>query len=188
MLTHTDDRAIDGALYVGELAALCASSQSGDRASLVAAARDVVRDSEVLAAIDCAVSAAEEPLAGAVERLGNSGFVIHSVGICTYAFLHFGNDPLSGIEACIRAGGDTDTHAAIVGGWLGALHGAASLPKPLVQKIHDGPFGPSHLKALASAVVDGAGPPRWSWPHALVRNLALYPVVLAHGFARLVPW
>lgn len=58
----------------------------------------------------------------------------------------------------------------------------------LVRNIHDGPFGPTHLERLATAVVEGALPPRWSWPHALLRNLALFPVVLAHGFARLVPW
>lgn len=102
--------------------------------------------------------------------------------------LRFGDDPMSGIEGCIRAGGDTDSHAAIVGGWLGALHGASALPMPLVRRIQDGPFGPSHLERLAAALVDGAPPPSWSWPHALLRNLALHPVVLAHGFARLVPW
>lgn len=188
MLTHTDDRAVDGALYVGELSALCASSDPGDRATLVTAARGVVRDAQVLAAIDLAVSIAEEPLATAVERLGNTGFVVHSVGICTYCFLRFGVDPLKGIEACIRAGGDTDSHAAIVGGWLGALHGVQALPMPLVRRIHDGPFGPTHLEGLATAVVEGTPPPFLSWPYALLRNLALYPVVLAHGFARLVPW
>ncbi len=95
---------------------------------------------------------------------------------------------MSGIEAAIRAGGDTDSHAAIVGGWLGALHGATALPMRLIRRIHDGPFGPTHLEELATSVVEGAPTPAWSWPYALLRNLALYPVILAHGFARLLPW
>lgn len=188
MLTHTDQRAVEGALYVGELSALCASSEIGDRAALVSAARGVVRDPEILGAIDAAVSVSGEPLAPAVGRLGNSGFVIHTVGLCTYVFLRFGHDTIDGIDACIRAGGDTDSHAAIVGGWLGALHGAASLPLALVRRIQDGPFGPTHLERLAAAVLAGAPPPRWSWAYAFLRNLVLYPVVLAHGFSRLLPW
>ncbi|MDH5490883.1 MAG: ADP-ribosylglycohydrolase family protein [Myxococcales bacterium] len=188
MLTHTDERAIDGALYVAELASLCATSEPGERESLVLAARGVVRDRQVLAAIDGAIGVADEPLGTAVAHLGNTGFVIHSVGICTYCFVRFGDDPMSGIEGCITAGGDTDSHAAIVGGWLGALHGASSLPMPLIRRIQDGPFGPTHLERLAVALVEGAPLPGWSWPYALLRNLALYPVVLAHGFARLVPW
>jgi ADP-ribosylglycohydrolase len=39
--------------------------------------------------------------------------------------------------------------------------------------------------ALATAI--GAAPPRWSWAGAMARNLALYPVILAHGFCRLLP-
>ena len=187
-LTHTDERAVDGALYVAELAALCARSDGRDRAKLVAAASDVAGDPEVRAAIDDALATVAQPLASAAERLGTSGFVVHSVGICTYCFLRFGDDLVSGIEGSIRAGGDTDTHAAIVGGWLGALHGTTAVPRSLVPRIHDGPFGPSHLEQLASAFARGTPAPPWSWTRALLRNLALFPVVLAHGFARLVPW
>jgi len=32
-----------------------------------------------------------------------------------------------------------------------------------------------------------ASAPDYSWPLALARNLALYPVILGHGFRRLVP-
>ena len=187
-VTHTDERAVEGALYVSELSALCASPEARTRAALVSAAREVVRDPAILDAIDTAVRSAREPLDDAAAQLGTTGFIFHTVGLCTYVFLRFGEDPMSGIDACIRAGGDTDSHAAIVGGWLGALHGAAALPLPLVRRIQDGPFGPTHLERLAAAVVAGGPPPRWSWMYALARNLMLYPVILAHGFARLVPW
>jgi hypothetical protein len=55
-----------------------------------------------------------------------------------------------------------------------------------VSDLHDGPFGPTHLTSLASDLERARhGEPctraRYSWLAAFVRNLALYPVVLAHG-------
>tara|TARA_B100001750_G_scaffold155851_1_gene125133 strand:+ start:971 stop:1369 length:399 start_codon:yes stop_codon:yes gene_type:complete len=128
-----------------------------------------------------------EPTAEEVATLGNTGFVVHSMALCTFCFIRFGMEPLRAIESAIRAGGDTDTHAAIVGGWVGALHGAAALPAALVAQLHDGPFGPTHLRRLAHALTTGGAAPPWSKLGALARNLALYPVILAHGFARLLP-
>ena len=42
------------------------------------------------------------------------------------------------------------------------------------------------MRALARALDDGGAAPSWWWPVALLRNLALYPVILAHGFRRLI--
>ena len=63
----------------------------------------------------------------------------------------------------------------------------AELASALVGRLQAGPFGASHLRGLAEALATETPPPRWSRIHALLRNLALYPVVLAHGFARLAP-
>ncbi len=183
-LTHTDPRAVEGALYVAELAANCAVTDARDRNALVRDARTVVTHPELSRALDRGLALGPRPPAEAARDLGHSGFVVHTVGLCTHCFLHAGESPLEGIRAAIHAGGDTDTHAAIVGGWLGALHGASALPEGLVRRIDDGPFGPTHLARLADAACGGALP-RWSWPGALLRNLALYPVVLAHGVGRL---
>ena len=191
-LTHTDERAIQAALYVAELTAhaITSESSSTDRVRLVARAREVVEDPQLLEAIDGGLALAKRhaPLTSAVGALGNTGFVVHSIGLCTYCFVLFGGEPTTAIAAAIRAGGDTDTHAAIVGGWMGALVGARRLPQRLIEDLHDGPFGPSHLRGLAAALISGRAPPRWSWSGAMIRNLALYPVVLAHGVARLWPW
>jgi ADP-ribosyl-[dinitrogen reductase] hydrolase len=110
------------------------------------------------------------------------------VAVTTYCFVRFGDDPAQAIAEAVRVGGDTDSHAAIVGAWMGARHGASALPAPLVAGIHDGPFGPTHLRALAGDLerardVDGStSVTRYSWPLALARNLALFPLVLAHAF------
>ncbi|MEM9862805.1 MAG: ADP-ribosylglycohydrolase family protein [Myxococcota bacterium] len=183
-LTHTDVRAVESAVYVAELAALCAASRSSDRVALVRAARKVLRHDELQQAIDTALRLRDAPLSTAVDALGNTGFVVHTLGICTYCFLRDSPDPWDGIDHAIRAGGDTDTHAAIVGGWSGALLGARTLPKRLVASIHNGPFGPAHLEALAYAAVHAQSAPRWSSTRALLRNLCLYPVVVAHVIAR----
>jgi ADP-ribosyl-[dinitrogen reductase] hydrolase len=189
-VTHTDPRAIEGAAFVAELAAQCALARPGvNRTALVHAAAEVLSHPELCAAIAAALELAGKraSVASAAHRLGTSGFVVHSVGLATYAFLAHGDAPLSGIQAAIAAGGDTDTTAAIVGGWVGALHGAQALPADLVSALHDGPFGPTHLRALAAALHTNGPPPRWSAAAAMVRNLALYPVVLWHGLRRLWP-
>ena len=75
----------------------------------------------------------------------------------------------------------------------GALHGEAGLPVELLAKIHDGPFGPTHLRALARCLagIHEGQPvpvPAYSAPAALLRNLALWLVILAHGFRRVLPF
>lgn len=189
-LTHTDPRAIEAALYVAEVCAQAAvASANVEPAELVCRAAVVLEDPQLREAVDRALALADgrAPVEEVVAAVGHTGFVVHSVGLCTYCFARFGGEPMATIEAAILAGGDTDTHAAIVGGWVGALHGVGALPSDLLDRIENGPFGPTHLRGLATSLARGTPPPRWRWLHALLRNLALYPVVLTHGFARLVP-
>lgn len=176
--THTDDRAVQGALYVAELAAAGPDE-----------ARKLVSDPLLGAALDRATELARRSASTSegAEALKTTGYVVHSVPFALFCYLRYGGTPLLAIQECISAGGDTDSIAAILGGWLGARHGEPGLPAPLVAQLHDGPFGPSHLRALAASIADGAPPPRYSWVGALFRNLALYPVILGHGFRRIFP-
>jgi ADP-ribosyl-[dinitrogen reductase] hydrolase len=195
-VTHRDERAVEGALFVADLAARLANvSGDGSWARSVAEARAVVTHTELAAALDRAIELAAEGVSttDGAQVCGTTGFVLHSVPFATFCLICCGGDPMRALSAAISAGGDTDSIAAILGGWLGALHGPHALPASLVASIHDGPFGPSHLRALASClgqVRDGieCPVPRYSATAALVRNLALYPVILAHGFRRLVPF
>jgi ADP-ribosyl-[dinitrogen reductase] hydrolase len=118
--------------------------------------------------------------------------VVHTLAFATFCFLWYGNDLLLALTGAISAGGDTDSIGAILGGWLGALHGESGSPGDLIGRIHDGPFGPIHLRAQAAClghVREGRAcpEPRYSASAALARNPALDPVVLGHGFRRLVP-
>ncbi len=193
-VTHRDDRAVEGALYVAELAAACVrGTRDTPRESLQSEARRVVHHPQLASALDRACDLASRGVdsAEAAEACGTSGFVIHTAAFATFVFLRYGDDPMRAISEAIHAGGDTDSIGAIVGGWMGALHGTDALPGDLIARIHDGPFGPSHLRALGAALAEirggTQGPvPSYSTIAALTRNLALYPVVLAHGFWRLL--
>jgi len=112
---------------------------------------------------------------------------MHSVPFALFCFVRLGASTLDALADAISAGGDTDSFGAILGGWLGALHGEQGLPAELVGRIQDGPYGPTHLRALARALDTGAPPERRSWLASLAANLLLYPVVIAHGLRRLLP-
>ncbi|TPW20200.1 MAG: ADP-ribosylglycohydrolase, partial [Elusimicrobia bacterium] len=123
----------------------------------------------------------------AAEALGNSGYSVHTAAFAYFLFSRFGGDARACLVETASAGGDTDSIGAVVGGWLGARHGASGLPRDLVEGLAGGPFGRKHLEGLAAALALKTPPPPYFWPLAMVRNLALYPVILAHGFYRLLP-
>ncbi len=195
-VTHRDTRATEGALYVAEMAAACLRCPQGTSlADCQEQARPIVTDAELGEAIDRAREMAMGG-AGASEAAlvcGTTGFVVHTLAFATFGFLRFGENPMLALTEAVSAGGDTDTIGAILGGWLGALHGERELPAELIRQIHDGPFGPSHLRALSACLAQiqegqQGRVPGYSCSAALARNLALYPVILGHGFRRLLPF
>jgi ADP-ribosylglycohydrolase len=194
-VTHTDPGAIEGAVFVALLAAECARGEVAPRLELFDRARRDVQHEGLAAKLADARSLGVDGAAiqTAAERLGTTGWVLHTVPFAAFCFLRFTDTPLRSLGDAIGAGGDTDSIAAILGGWLGALHGEEGLPADLLARLHDGPFGPSHLRALADCLAarqqgTALTVPGFSGLAALIRNLALYPVVLAHGFRRLLPF
>jgi ADP-ribosylglycohydrolase len=153
-----------------------------------------VENVELAAALRAALALAERraEVSEAAAELHTTGFVLHTVPFAAFCFARFGEAPLTLLQQTYSAGGDTDSIGAIVGAWAGALSGASAFPPDLLANLSGGPFGPAHLRALAAdlegAVRSGRTPTsRYSPALALLRNLALYPVVLAHGFRRLLP-
>jgi len=179
-VTHRDARAVEGALFVAEVVAACVHADRDDpRDRIIRQALSVVDNVDLRGAIEHALDSDED--------LPTTGYVVDTLAVAARDFVRFGDRPLPALQHCIGLGGDTDSIAAILGAWLGALHGAERLPAALIAALHDGPFGPTHLRALATALVAGARAPRYRWWTAMARNLLLYPVVLAHGFRRLWP-
>jgi ADP-ribosyl-[dinitrogen reductase] hydrolase len=177
-VTHSDERAVAAAVFVADVAA-------GDIDALAKVEEPALR-ARLERAADLADDVGEGVVDGAVRELGTSGFVLESVPFAYFCFLRFGAS-FRAVEEAIKAGGDADTNAAIVGGWVGAWD-PTEIPNDLVAQLSLGPFGARHLRALARALSTSTPPPSWSPLVALLRNLALYPVVLAHGFRRLLPF
>jgi ADP-ribosyl-[dinitrogen reductase] hydrolase len=194
--THLDVRAVEGALYVAEVAAESVRQPTdASPLAVIDQARRVVTDPQLGEALDLARELANTSATfeEAALQCRTTGFVVHTCAFATFAFLRQDLDVLSTLSRTISCGGDTDSIAAILGGWLGARRGASALPSDLVDRIDDGPFGPTHLRALAGALDqlargEPAAVPRYSKIHAFSRNLFVLAVVLGHGFRRLVPF
>lgn len=200
-VTHDDERAVQGAQFVADVVA--ARGSAGAR---LKEARTRMTEPSLGRAVDEALAQAErasraeqkdargEPTPATQPAFETSGFVLHTVAFAAYVFARFGDE---GARRCLTevmaAGGDTDSIGAIVGAWCGALHGRGGFDPLWIERLQRGPFGLTHLTALArdlTAVRDGVTvvrPARFFWPAAMLRNLALYPIVLAHGLRRLLP-
>ncbi len=195
-VTHIDARAVDGALFAAEMAAAAYSmrqlTDEDARNMCFDAALEVVNETSLRAALLTAYTLFKQQatIEDARQRLGCSGFVNHSIPLSAFVFLRFGGDSLTALQTVIRAGGDTDTHAAIVGAWCGALHGEQGLPQELINRINNGPFGPSHLRELAKSLTarrqgNMSEVPVYSWTLSLARNVALLPLILSHALLRI---
>lgn len=197
MLTHTDPRAIAGALAVAEVAAKIASGQWRDRPDAATFARVVAhvhddaqwRALEPVLAAACASEAPADALRATlkVER-GVSGFVMHSVPFALVAWYDAFGDYERTLRLCIDAGGDVDTNAAMAGALAAMVVGVDRVPRAWSEAIVDWPHSVAYLRALGAAL----GNERDDVPTAfsamlLPRGLVFLVIVLAHGLRRLLP-
>lgn len=200
-LTHTDPRAEEGALLIALAArfgSLHGPTQLNPAEYLDEALRAVktpeFRNSLVL--IRSSLQSGDTCAAFA-DRLGLgngvSGYVLHTVPICLYAWLRHSDDFRTGVEAVIRLGGDTDSTGAIVGALLGATLGVKAIPDDWLGRLSDWPRSVQWIERLAerlSLCAEGdraVRPLALFWPGLLPRNLVFLKIVLAHGFRRLLP-
>lgn len=200
-LTHTDPRAEMGA-YAVALAAHFAAAD-GDapdlrylarlRAELGAEGRELAELLERAAASAAAGEATSGFAASIGCARGVSGFVLHTVPVAIHAWLRHPDDYRAAVVGAIRCGGDTDTVAAIVGALVGLRVGKAGIPPQWIAGLAEWPRDVAWMERLAAALAMsvatgvGAAPPRIGLAGLLLRNLCFVPVVLAHGFRRLLP-
>ena len=181
-VTHTDERAVDGAYLI----ALAASGHEA-----------VFREPGVVATSCWNFDVLDRMLAeGASPALfaqalglgeGVGGFVAHTVPVALYCATWAGEDFRSGVEAAAALGGDSDTLCAIVGGILGARVGYAGLPDEWVSGLWEWPRSVSWMRRLANSLAAGTPPPTTFWPAYLARSPLFIGTVLTHGFRRLLP-
>lgn len=198
-VSHKGTEAVEGALFVAEMAAqLMVCDETSDLFACFSKALDVVSEGALKDTLRSACELAErsESREVAVDLLNRKpyAYVVNSLGFSTFCLLRYGRgDVLECLAQTVGGGGDTDTNAAIVGGWLGSLRGESRLPLRLIERIDDGPFGPTHLRKLADALARVkygermSRAPSYSLIHSALRNIALVPVLLGHAACRLVP-
>lgn len=97
-VTHRDARAVEGALYVAEVAGSCVRNWVGTSPTgMVAEARSVVEHPELDAAIGRAMDLERRgvSLREAAGACGTTGYVVSMVAFATFCLLRHGDDPLS---------------------------------------------------------------------------------------------
>ena len=188
VVTHTDPRALAGALVVAELAQVADTVTPADGPAWLRAA--VARTSgdlepltrNLLLAADSLTSGAT--VAGYAAAIGCgrgvSGFIAHTVPVAAFAFFRHADDYRAAVEAVVRCGGDTDTVAAITGALVGSRVGVDCLPAAWRDGHRDWPWSLANL-------VECRRPPLLAWPAVFARNLAFFAVVLVHVARRLLP-
>ena len=104
---------------------------------------------------------------------GPSGYVLHSVNAVLKVWRRHPSSLPDALDAAVRLGGDTDSVGAMVGGIVGATH--SDVPAAWLSWL-----GYPQPKTLC----DGAMP---SYMLLLASHLVQLPIVLAHGFRRILP-
>ncbi|NUQ61847.1 MAG: ADP-ribosylglycohydrolase family protein [Pirellulales bacterium] len=202
-ITHTDPKAMIGALAVARMAAWGVAHDPSHPPSieemsalLMGAANGEPQWSRLVCEVKEAFAAdttVSEFAAILGLKNGVTGYVFHTVPVAAYAWLrHFG-DFRSTVEAVLDCGGDTDTVGAIAGALAGATVGAIGIPQTWLEGIVDWPRSVGLLQRVAERLAQQReegrplGPVTYCWPAVLPRNLLFLAAVLAHGFRRLAP-
>lgn len=203
-VTHSDPKAIIASLAVTEIAACLLKSESPPSPEKILSILKLPNNMDCLAwdiEWNQIISHIENgwsenaPLSKLISSFGKkpengiSGYAYHTVPAVIYTGVQYNWDFKKVITAIIKAGGDTDSTAAIAGALCGAYGGTASIPRDWIAPIAEWPTGMNELRVLAQAIHTHL-PLRvrshWS-PMLLLRNLLFLVIVLFHGFARLLP-
>ena len=151
IITHTDRRAVAGAVVVARAVSLCLKADGLDTEEFVAEAARVARLdcpelAEYLERLPAWLGAPREQVVGEIVRAGQpeftgstiTPFVVPTVLASLYAFLRSPADYEESVALAIGFGGDTDTVGAITGALAGAFVGEPALPAHLFKHLREG--------------------------------------------------
>lgn len=196
-LTHTDPKALAGALAVAEVAARIATGEWKTRPSVDDFIRALLAVSSDKAWQACVADMREfcdeaAPIAGAQARYstgqGVTGYVLHSVPFALLVWFRCFGDYRATIETVTQAGGDVDTVAAIAGALAGAAVGVSGIPASWRDGVKDWPHSIAYLQDLAAALAGEQVQVNTQFSSMLLpRGVLFTMLVLAHGFRRLLP-
>lgn len=209
-ITHTDPRAVTGALFVALAVREIMRSKGEliDPAQFLNLCRENAPNEEWLAILTVVEQSLERQDAGGEfaaslgQHRGISGYIIHTVAAVLFCWLRWPGEFRRPIEEIIRLGGDTDSTAAILGGLVGAQNGPESIPPEWLDRLVEWPYSVSWMRLkladeLRQQFGNGQGmmqrivpPPLPAGLNVLAifgRNLVFLAIVLAHGIRRLLP-
>lgn len=201
VITHSDPKAIVGALAIAVLAGWSVRNSTASKPNIpeiLELLRPISNEPEWCQVLDHISTANEKqtPVSEFAKRYGAkgvSGYIFHTVPVAIYAWLrHFG-DFETGLSNVLNCGGDTDTVGAIAGALLGTALGKSGIPTRWVAGICDYPRTPALLQQVAIRLATQKhenarqGRVAYLWPLLIPRNLLFLSIVLLHGFRRLLP-
>jgi ADP-ribosyl-[dinitrogen reductase] hydrolase len=189
LITHSDPRAAEAARMIAHAVALATSKTSSEMEILECLQTNLQSDDLKHRYLKMRGSL----LAGeSVETYANSiskkrgfvsGFAPETACVAIYAWLrHRGNFRMT-IECAIKAGGDTDTVGFVAGSIAGAECGPDGLASDWLDHLKDWPID----KGFIERITDGHQARYPNWPFSLLRNMVFLPIVICHGFRRLLP-
>jgi len=202
-ITHTDPKAMIGALAVARLAAWAVEHDAIRRPSIEEVGDLLLRAGddepqwrtpvhEIRGAFSAEATVPEFAARLGLDR-GVTGYAYHTVPVAAYAWLRHYGDFRSTVEAVLDCGGDTDTTGAIAGALAGATAGTSGIPKMWLEGILDWPRSVRLLQRAAERLAEQReegrplGPVSYPRLGVLPRNLFFLAVVLTHGLRRLLP-
>jgi len=204
-ITHTDERALQGAQIIAHAArwARKGRDEADDvqalRTRLLAIAEDEQLHGNMAAVFDgIAEGNAPAEIADTLGlTAGVSGFINHTVPMsvgCWLTYRGSGPDAFRRVvESAVELGGDSDTVAAIAGALAGAELGPEAIPSDWIDGLCEWPMTVGWMTRLSKAMAEmGSGkgytkPPRLNGFALLLRNIVFAGIVLTHGFRRLLP-
>ena len=200
-ITHTDPKAEHGALAVALAAHLAAGGGPIVAPDYARRLRELLGDEgrELCSLVDDVVSSVgskESAAEFAAQRGGQdgvSGYILHTVPAALHVWLSCPDDYRRAVTTTIRLGGDSDTAAAIVGALVGARVGKEGLPGKWLRDLWEWPRTGAWIEQLAARLAHHAAERTngsalsLNWPGLALRNVLFIPLVLAHGFRRLLP-
>jgi ADP-ribosyl-[dinitrogen reductase] hydrolase len=200
-ITHTDPKAEHGALAVALAAHLAADGGAIAPSDYAARLHGLLGEerSELLGLVDEVARsvAAKETAADFTARHGGrdgvSGYVLHTVPAALHVWLAHPDNYHAAVTTTIRLGGDSDTVAAIVGALVGARVGKTGIPAEWLDDLCEWPRTTAWMEQLAARLAqhgrdgtNGKALPL-NWVGLVLRNAVFIPLVLVHGFRRLLP-
>ncbi len=197
LLTHSDPRALAGALAIAETAARITRGEWRQQPTPLAFAQAVTEVSDdarwhALQPLLAEACASQSPTQLLRERLhvqrAVPGFVMCSVPFSLLAWYEGHDDYARTLQLCVDAGGDVDTHGAMAGALAALVCGEAGILAAWIRGYADWPHGQRYLRQLANALEDPQSPcsTRFS-PALFLRSPLFITAVAAHGLRRLLP-